>query len=53
MDQDIRKDVDAAVKQAKSDAEPADSELCTHVYSQNPEGFSIRTIDPFQAPVKM
>ena len=53
MDQEIRKEVDAAVKQAKADPEPADVELYTHIYSQKPDNFAIRTIDPFEPHVRV
>lgn len=47
IDVEVRKDVDAAVKQARSDSELPLSELFNDVYSQKPDRFNIRTTDPF------
>jgi len=47
IEQDVRKEVEDAVKHAKSDPEPALSELYAHVYKVPPSNFKIRGADPF------
>lgn len=43
----MRKEIEDAVKHAKSDPEPALEELYTHVYKAPPPNFKIRGADPF------
>jgi TPP-dependent pyruvate/acetoin dehydrogenase alpha subunit len=43
----VRKEIEDAVKHAKSDPEPALEELYTHVYKVPPSNFKIRGADPF------
>lgn len=46
IDDKVKKEVDEAVVQAKTDPEPALEELYTHVYSQPLPGMVIHTTDP-------
>ena len=47
IDKDVRKEVDEAVKRAKTDPELPVEELYTHVYKEDPEDFEIRGCDAF------
>lgn len=47
IDGEVRKEVDAAVKQARADPELPFNELYVDVYSQKPDNYTIRTTDPY------
>ena len=47
MDGEVKKEIDEAVIRAKTDPELPVSELYTNVYSQPPEGYEIRGMDPY------
>jgi len=47
MDMDVRKEIDEAVKIAKTDAEIPVEEMYNNIYSQIPENFEVRGCDSF------
>lgn len=45
VEKEVRKLMDEAIQQAKTDPEPPLSELVTDIYSQIPPNFAVRKVD--------